>query len=383
MAEQDTAAELAVGSEFAGYRIEAVAARGGMGVVYRATQLGLTRTVALKLVTPALARDASFRERFRREWMIAASIDHPNVIPVYEAGEADGALYLAMRWVEGTDLRDQISRGPLEPARAVRLVSQVASALDAAHERGLIHRDVKPANILIAEEDHVYLTDFGLTKHASSISGLTRPGQWVGTVDYTAPEQIEGREVTSRTDIYSLGCVLFETLVGRPPHRRENELATLWAHMYTEPPSLREIAPGLPAGFDPVVRRAMAKDPVERYASAAELARDAQGAAAGAAPPAPQPAAAPPPAGDAPVARPAGPRPWQNRRVRAIVGGAIGLAIAAVVAILVLGGSDEPGKDTADTAAPISSASSAGLGIASNWRRKAPCRQLARTWTGR
>ena len=176
MAGQQATAELAIGSEFAGYRIDEVAARGGMGVVYRATQLRLTRTVALKLVTPALARDASFRDRFRREWMIAASIDHPNVIPVYEAGEEDGALYLAMRWVEGTDLRDLIAGGPLEPTRAVRLVSQVASALDAAHERGLIHRDVKPANILIADEDHVYLTDFGLTKHASSISGLTRPG---------------------------------------------------------------------------------------------------------------------------------------------------------------------------------------------------------------
>ena len=197
MSGQQTTAELAIGSEFAGYRVEEVAARGGMGVVYRATQVRLTRMVALKLVTPALARDAAFRERFRREWMIAASIDHPNVIPVYEAGEADGALYIAMRWVEGTDLREAIDRGPLEPARAVHLVTQVASALDAAHERDLIHRDVKPANILLTGEDHVYLTDFGLTKHASSISGLTRAGTWVGTVDYTAPEQIEGVSVTA------------------------------------------------------------------------------------------------------------------------------------------------------------------------------------------
>src|ERR671924_1357714 len=219
-------AELSIGSEFAGYRIEAVAARGGMGVVYRATQLRLTRTVALKLVTPALARDASFRERFRREWMVAASIDHPNVIPVYEAGEDDGALFIAMRWVAGTNLRDLIDRGALEPGRAARLVAQVAGALDAAHERDLIHRDVKPANILITGEDHVYLTDFGLTKHASSISGLTRTGQWVGTVEYTAPEQIEGAPVSARTDVYSLGCVLFEALAGRTPYARENELAT-------------------------------------------------------------------------------------------------------------------------------------------------------------
>jgi serine/threonine protein kinase len=178
MSTQSTA-ELAVGSEFAGYRIEEVAARGGMGVVYRAVQVHLTRTVALKLVTPALARDPAFRERFRREWMIAASIDHPNVIPVYEAGDEDGVLFIAMRWVAGTNLRQLIDEGPLEPARAARLVSQVAYALDAAHEQELIHRDVKPANILITGQDHVYLSDFGLTKHASSISGLTKTGQWV------------------------------------------------------------------------------------------------------------------------------------------------------------------------------------------------------------
>src|ERR671934_63624 len=218
-------AELPVGSEFAGYRIEEVAARGGMGVVYRATQLRLGRTVALKLVTPTLARDESFRERFRREWMVAASIDHPNVIPVYEAGEEGDALFIAMRWVEGTDLRELIDSGALDPARAIHLVAQVASALDAAHARDLIHRDVKPANVLVTAEDHVYLTDFGLTKHASSISGLTRTGQWVGTVDYTAPEQIEGAPVTARTDVYSLGCVLFEALTGQTPYKRENDLA--------------------------------------------------------------------------------------------------------------------------------------------------------------
>jgi serine/threonine protein kinase len=190
--------ELAVGSEFAGYRIEEVAARGGMGVVYRAVQVHLTRTVALKLVTPALARDPAFRERFRREWMIAASIDHPNVIPVYQAGEEDGALFIAMRWVAGTNLRQLIDQGPLEPSRAAHLISQVAYALDAAHEQELIHRDVKPANILITGQDHVYLSDFGLTKHASSISGLTKTGQWVGTVEYTAPEQIEGSTVSAR-----------------------------------------------------------------------------------------------------------------------------------------------------------------------------------------
>jgi non-specific serine/threonine protein kinase len=353
-----------------------------MGVVYRATQLRLTRTVALKLVTPALARDASFRDRFRREWMIAASIDHPNVIPVYEAGEDDGALYLAMRWVEGTNLRDLIDAGPLDPPHAVRLVSQVASALDAAHERGLIHRDVKPANILIAEEEHVYLTDFGLTKHASSISGLTRTGSWVGTVDYTAPEQIEGAEVSPRTDVYSLGCVLYEAVTGRPPHRRDNDLATLWAHMYTKAPSVREILPGTPEAFDEVVQRALAKKPEERYASTGEFARAARAAVgeesvtSGVRPVAVPPAAEPPDTVPPDTARPDTARadtarpdetrpPWRSRR--GLLVGAVALfAIAVVVAALALTGSDEPASERAGEASP------AEAGIASNARRRAP-----------
>ena len=368
MAGQQTAAELAIGSEFAGYRIEEVAARGGMGVVYRATQQRLTRTVALKLVTPALARDASFRDRFRREWMIAASIDHPNVIPVYEAGDEDGVLFLAMRWVEGTNLRDLIDAGPLEPAHAVRLVSQVASALDAAHERGLIHRDVKPANILIAEEEHVYLTDFGLTKHASSISGLTRSGSWVGTVDYTAPEQIEGAEVSPATDVYSLGCVLYEAVVGRPPHRRDNELATLWAHMYTKAPSVRETRAEVPEAFDAVLGRALAKNPEERYASAGEFARAARAALGEqAASSAERPVPARPP-----VEQDAGPTdrkppPWRTRR-RVLAGAAALVAIAAVVvgAVALTGSDDEPSSKRAESA-PRTAA-----GIAANARRRAP-----------
>jgi serine/threonine protein kinase len=375
VAGQQATTELAIGSEFAGYRIESVAARGGMGVVYRATQIRLTRAVALKLVTPALARDASFRDRFRREWMIAASIDHPNVIPVYEAGEDDGALYLAMRWVEGTDLREAVDRGPLGPARAVHLVSQVASALDAAHERGLIHRDVKPANILLTGEDHVYLTDFGLTKHASSISGLTRPGAWVGTVDYTAPEQIEAALVTPRTDVYSLGCVLFEALTGKAPHRRENELATLWAHMYTPAPSVVEAAPDLPASFDPVVQRAMAKDPADRYASAGDLAHAAQAAARDAKVPERQPIAAAPPAGDRPAPASPASRAWRSLRGRrALVGATAALIlIAAVVAIVMVSGGDEPsGTSSTGTAASPASPSTASVGAASNWRRRAP-----------
>jgi N-acetylneuraminic acid mutarotase/predicted Ser/Thr protein kinase len=362
---QQTTAELAIGSEFAGYRIEEIAARGGMGVVYRATQLRLTRTVALKLVTPALARDASFRERFRREWMIAASIDHPNVIPVYEAGEEDGVLFIAMRWVAGTNLREVIDRGALEPSHAAHLVSQVARALDAAHERDLIHRDIKPANILITGQDHVYLSDFGLTKHASSISGLTRTGQWVGTVDYTAPEQIEGETVSRRTDVYSLGCVLFEALTGRTPYKRENDLATLWAHVYTPPPSVLELSPDIPARFDDVVQRAMAKDPAERYASAGELGRAALAAAREAKAPAREEVGAAHPPSDKPISQPGETRwPWAPGR-RPLLFGLAGLLllIAAALAIVYLPGSDEPGTERA-TPAP-----SPPLQAASKWRR--------------
>ena len=369
---QQTSVELAVGSEFAGYRIEELSARGGMGVVYRASQLRLTRMVALKLVSPGFAHDEGFRERFRREWMIAASIDHPNVIPVYEAGEADGILFIAMRWVEGgTNLRGIIDHGPLEPARAVHIVSQVASALDAAHARDLVHRDVKPANILVTGHDHVYLTDFGLTKHASSISGLTRTGQWVGTVDYTAPEQIEGAQVCPQTDVYSLGCVLYEALTGRAPHARDNELATLWAHVYTEPPSVREVAPNVPEELDTVVRRAMAKDPAERYPSAGALGSAALEAVLGpdasarhTVVPPPAPPDAPPPAE---AAAPKGPRRFDRRLIYGVVGAL--LVAAAIVAAVLISGSDEPKTNRAASATPtVPPSSSSALRPASTWR---------------
>jgi non-specific serine/threonine protein kinase len=380
--QQSPTAELVVGSEFAGYRIEEVAARGGMGVVYRASQLQLTRTVALKLVTPSLARDTSFRERFRREWMIAASMDHPNVIPVYEAGEEDGVLYLAMRWVEGTDLRETIDNGPLEPARAAHIVAQVASALDAAHERGLIHRDVKPANILLTDQDHVYLTDFGLTKHASTISGLTRTGQWVGTVDYTAPEQIEGTSVDRQTDVYSLGCVLFETLTGRAPYKRENDLATLWAHVYAPPPSVRELAPHVSEQLEAIVQRAMSKDPGKRFGSAGELGEAALAAVRDeeAAAPAPSAVSAAPAPRAEPVPSERGPRPaWRpGRRALVALAGALA-AVAAIVAIVSLSGSDEPASEqTATTSAPQDSPP---VQVASPWRRL-PAMPTARQYLG-
>ena len=195
--------ELAVGEVFAGHRLEAVAGRGGMGVVYRARQLSLERTVALKVIAPALMQDPAIRRRFVRESKIAASLDHPNVVPVHYAGEEDGVAYIAMRYVAGEDLRSLVRReGRLAPERAARIVAQVAAALDAAHAAGLVHRDVKPANVLLTPDDHAYLTDFGLTKHVLSLADATQPGHWVGTLDFVAPEQIRGERVDARADVY-------------------------------------------------------------------------------------------------------------------------------------------------------------------------------------
>jgi len=263
---------LSPGSVFAGYRIEAVAGRGGMGIVYLATELALERPVALKLVADQLAFDSSFSERFERESRLAASIDHPNVIPVYGAGEEHGTLYIAMRYVEGTDLRALLAAaGALEHRRAAHMVAQIGQALDAAHARGLVHRDVKPANILIAERDHAYLTDFGLTKRSASDSGLTRTGEFVGTLDYIAPEQLKGERVDARSDVYALGCVLYEALTGSVPFPTDTDAAKLWAHMSDPPPSVAAARPDAPLEFEEVVRRALAKDPGERYPSAGDL----------------------------------------------------------------------------------------------------------------
>ena len=235
---------VAIGSDFAGYRLEEVAGEGGMGRVYRATQSGLKRPVALKLIVPDLAHDDSFRQRFKRESELAASIEHPNVIPVYEAGEAEGRLFIAMRWVEGTDLRSVIvTEGRLEPPRAVGILEQIAAALDAAHRGGLVHRDVKPANVMLSRADgkeHVYLTDFGLTKRTTSDTPITKTGAFVGTPDYVPPEQIKGERPDARADVYALGCVLFHTLSGRPPFERDSEVAKMYAHLNDPPPRVAE-----------------------------------------------------------------------------------------------------------------------------------------------
>jgi serine/threonine-protein kinase len=272
-------AELESGDEFAGCRIEAVAGRGGMGVVYRATELSLGRPVALKLLTPDRARDQEFRERFQRESRMAAAIDHPNVIPVYAAGEYDGFLYLVMRYVGGTDLHKLLrDEGALEPSRAAGLVAQVAAALDAAHAAGLVHRDVKPANVLLAGE-HAYLSDFGLTRLAGSDTQLTESGRWIGTVEYCSPEQLRGERTDARADVYSLGCVLFAALTGRPPFANGTVPATMLAHLNDRPPMPSER--GAPHEFDRVMARALAKDPEHRYPSAGDLGRAALGAARG------------------------------------------------------------------------------------------------------
>jgi YVTN family beta-propeller protein len=279
------------GTILGGYRIDAVAGQGGMGVVYRAMQLGLDRPVALKVIASELADNLDFRNRFKSESQLAASIDHPNVVPVYEAGEAEGVLYLAMRYVEGTDLRSLVdaSGGGLGHERAVRIVWQVAAALDAAHRRGLVHRDVKPPNVLIAEEgeEHAYLTDFGLTKHAAAAGGFTRTGQFVGTPDFSAPEQIRGEAADARADVYALGCVLFHALTGRVPFPRDSELAKMYAHLSDPAPAASALNPAVPAALDAVIGTAMAKEPGERYASAGDLARAAWAALQGEPAPAP------------------------------------------------------------------------------------------------
>ena len=267
-------ADLPQGTEVAGYRIDGVLGRGGMGVVYRAEHVHLGRRVALKLLAPGLAVDRSFRERFVRESRLAASLDHPNVVTVFDAGEADNLLYIAMQYVDGTDLGARLrEEDRVTPAEAVTVAEQVGSALDAAHAAGLVHRDVKPANILL-QDGHWFLTDFGLTKRLASSTGLTIQSDIVGTPDYLAPEQIEGATVGGRVDQYALGCVLYHCLAGTVPFERDSDIAILQAHLHENPPEIHRARPELPPGVDDVLHRAMAKDPGERYRSCADLAID-------------------------------------------------------------------------------------------------------------
>jgi DNA-binding SARP family transcriptional activator/tRNA A-37 threonylcarbamoyl transferase component Bud32 len=343
------------GTEFAGYRIESVLGRGGMSVVYLAEHLGLQRKVALKLLAPQLADDDRFRERFVRESRVAASMEHPNIVPIYEAGDAEHHLFIAMRYVRGTDLRRLLEReGQLDPQRAVRIVGDVAEALDAAHAAGLVHRDVKPGNILIVESsgsggrDLVFLSDFGLTKRLESGDKLTKTGQFVGTVDYVAPEQVEGRQVDARTDVYSLACVLFECLTGEVPYGRDSDVAALYARLSEKPPTLTSFRPDLPTALNGVVGQALSKSPAKRQSTTGEFAQAASDALG---------------LLETEGAGRAGTRPGGARRIAAAVG------VAAVAAALLAGGivyavtRDERPQGTSGEVSPSPPASEAFFAI--------------------
>jgi serine/threonine protein kinase len=294
---------LAPGAQIAGYKIEQQIGRGGMAVVYRASDGRLNRSVALKILAPEFASDTSFRQRFTREMRAAAAVDHPNIVPVFDAGEADGALFIAMRYVRGQDLRTLLDHeGTLPAARVAHLVSQAAAALDEAHSRGLVHRDVKPGNMLIGtmtgsgQPDHLYLSDFGLSKQRMSSASLTLTGQFLGTLDYMAPEQVEGHDVDGRADLYALACTAFEMLTGQPPFRRDQNFAVMYAQLSAPAPAVTALRPDLPPAVDQVIATALAKSPGNRYQTCTEFAkalRAACGLGRSAAGPAASPAAPP------------------------------------------------------------------------------------------
>jgi serine/threonine protein kinase len=263
------------GTVVAGYRIESRLGHGGMGIVYEATQLSLNRRVALKILSPQFGTDELFRLRFRREGEIQAAIDHPHIVTVYEAGELDDSLFLAMRLVRGGTLKDMIIARQLEGARTLRLLGPIAAALDTAHEAGLTHRDIKPQNILVGAHEHAYLADFGLTKRDNE-SALTQPGRFVGSIDYISPEAIRGEPTSRASDIYSLAAVLFECLAGVVPYPRRSDAAVLFAHLNDPPPRLTDQRPKLPGALDDVIARGMAKRPADRHARATDLIRDAE-----------------------------------------------------------------------------------------------------------
>lgn len=358
-----------IGDEFGAYRLEEMVGHGGMSIVFRARDLALERSVALKLLSPDLSEDSSFQERFSRESRLVASLDHPNVIPIYEAGEQNGVFYIAMRYVPGANLKALLQRnGPLDPAQTIAVVGQIASALTAAHEMGLVHRDVKPANVLIVERAgaddsyHIYLSDFGIAKQ--QISDATRTGMFLGTAHYASPEQIEGKALDARSDVYALGCVLYECLTGSLAFEKDSEVALIYAHLLEPPPSMRTARPELADAVDPVVAKAMAKKPEDRYATAREFAaavREALSRPAAAPRPVTQDDATPPesgtpaevsraapdppgdplPPGDTPATPPPGPARRIGRTRLGIGAGLIAIGVAGVVlAVVLLGGGD-------------------------------------------
>jgi tRNA A-37 threonylcarbamoyl transferase component Bud32/CheY-like chemotaxis protein len=293
----DTTTDAHLGRVVAGYRIEERIGRGGMGLVYRAEHLNLRRRAAIKIIAPELAETSGFRERFNREARIAAALQHPNIVTVYDAGEEDGLLYLAMQYIEGNDLSAVLrSQGRLRPYRALDVCRQIAAALDASHAQGLIHRDVKPGNVLV-EGRTAFLTDFGLTKRIEGTrTQLTKAGDVVGTIHYVAPEQIEGGRVDARTDIYSLGCLVYHCLTGELPFARDTDVAVIYAHLSEDPPRITSVRPELPGGLDAVIAKALEKAPERRFQtcadmmSAARAVIDAAGPLADTATPRPVPA---------------------------------------------------------------------------------------------
>jgi len=286
-------ADLPPGSLFAGFVVDDLLGRGGMGEVYRATRVADGETVALKLLPAALAGEERYRRRFERESRLAASLSHPHLVPVLDAGEDDGALWMAMTLVEGPDLSSVLAeRSTLHPGHAALITAQVAAALDAAAAEGLVHRDVKPGNIFLTTRDqapHAYLGDFGLSRASDSQSGLTATGIFLGTIAYAAPEQIQAEQVGPATDVYALGAVLYRMLSGGLPFPRDRDVAVAMAHITEPAPRPSAAAPGCPPGLDDVVARAMAKDPLERYDSAGSLGDAAIAAAIDAGEPPPWP----------------------------------------------------------------------------------------------
>ncbi|MEO7118152.1 MAG: serine/threonine-protein kinase, partial [Candidatus Limnocylindrales bacterium] len=290
-----------VGDQVAHFTLTGRIAKGGMSTVYRARDERLGRDVALKVLSAELSDDGLFRERFERESRLAASISHPNILPIFDAGTWQGYLYISMLLVEGPDVAQLLEAGPLEPARANSIVQQVAAALDAAHAKSLVHRDVKPGNILLLEgagprgADHAYLADFGLTRHAASTTRLTRPDLVLGTVGYIAPELLLGHAVDARADQYSLACVTYEMLAGEPPFPRETDVVTIAAHLHEPPPRITRRRPELPSALDGIIARGMAKSPDDRFTSASAFAAAFQaGLRASGVMPLPVGAAAPP-----------------------------------------------------------------------------------------
>ena len=345
---------LAPGTMLGGCRIDAVVGRGGMGVVYRARQLELDRDVAVKVIAPELVEDPQIRKRFLSEAHAAGAIEHPNVVPVHGAGIEDDRAYLVMRYVEGHDLRTVVlAEGPLSTDRATRIAEQLGDALDAIHQLGYVHRDLKPQNVMVDAAGHVYLSDFGLAKQALATVGDTRPEQWVGTLDYVAPEQIRGERVDARADVYSFGCALYFMLTKRVPFERANDHAKLWAHLADPPPRPSTVRPELPPELDAVVLRAMAKDPAERYPSAGDLARSARSAAGHAVTPVPERtvargAAAPE---EATLASPSSLALRRRRRRRPVIAAAALLLVAGAVALTLLRDDDGPPERSASTQA--------------------------------